>query len=74
MNSHYSMIIFWSQEDNCYVVHLPDFPFQDIHTHGNTYEEAAKHGQQVIDSYLLKRDITNTDSLAAEFVAFDNCR
>ncbi len=52
MKSHYSMMIFWSQEDNCYVVHLPDFPFQDIHTHGNTYEEAAKHGQQVIESYL----------------------
>ena len=29
-----------------------DFHFQDIHTHGNTYEEAARHGQQVIDSYL----------------------
>ena len=33
-------------------MHLPDFPFQQFHTHGNTYEEAAKHGQEVIDSYL----------------------
>ena len=49
---HYSMIIIWSEEDNCYLVHLPDFPFQQFHTHGNTYEEAAKHGQEVIDSYL----------------------
>jgi predicted RNase H-like HicB family nuclease len=46
------MIIIWSEEDNCYLVHLPDFPFQQFHTHGNTYEEAAKHGQEVIDSYL----------------------
>jgi predicted RNase H-like HicB family nuclease len=49
---HYSMIIIWSEEDNCYLVHLPDFPFQQFHTHGDTYEEAAKHGQEVIDSYL----------------------
>jgi predicted RNase H-like HicB family nuclease len=49
---HYSMIIIWSEEDNSYLVHLPDFPFQQFHTHGDTYEEAAKHGQEVIDSYL----------------------
>jgi predicted RNase H-like HicB family nuclease len=46
------MIIIWSEEDSCYLVHLPDFPFQQFHTHGDTYEEAAKHGQEVIDSYL----------------------
>ena len=50
--SHYSMIIIWSEEDNCYLVHLPDFPFQKFQTHGDTYELAAKHGQEVIDSYL----------------------
>ena len=49
---HYSMIIIWSEEDNCYLVNLPDFPFQKFHTHGDTFEEAAKHGQEVIDSYL----------------------
>jgi predicted RNase H-like HicB family nuclease len=49
---HYSMIIIWSEEDNCYLVHLPDFPFQKFHTHGDTYQEAAKHGQEVIDSYF----------------------
>lgn len=49
---HYSMIIVWSEEDNCYLVHLPDFPFQQFHTHGETYQEAAQHGQEVIDSYL----------------------
>lgn len=49
---HYSMIIVWSEEDNCYLVHLPDFTFQQFHTHGETYQEAAQHGQEVIDSYL----------------------
>ncbi|MEB3123592.1 MAG: type II toxin-antitoxin system HicB family antitoxin [Snowella sp.] len=52
MNFHYSMVIIWSNEDNCYLVHLPDFPFQEFHTHGDTYEEAAKRGQEVIDTYL----------------------
>lgn len=49
---HYSMVIVWSEEDHCYLVHLPDFPFQQFHTHGETYLEAAQHGQEVIDSYL----------------------
>ena len=29
-----------------------DFSFQEFHTHGDTYEEAAKRGQEVIDTYL----------------------
>lgn len=52
MNAPYSMVIQWSNEDYCYLVHLPDFPFQQFHTHGDTYEEAAKHGQEVIDSLI----------------------
>ena len=52
MNNHYSMVIQWSEEDHCYLVHLPDFPWQEFHTHGNTYEEAAKHGREVIESLI----------------------
>ena len=52
MNILYSMIIQWSSEDDCYLVHLPDFPFQQFHTHGETYEEAAKHGQEAIESLI----------------------
>lgn len=52
MSPHYSMVIQWSSEDNCYLVHLPDFPFQQFHTHGDTYEEAARHGQEVIETYI----------------------
>ena len=43
----YSMIIEWSDEDHAFLVSLPEFP--DGHTHGGTYEEAAKHGREVID-------------------------
>lgn len=52
MNARYSMVIQWSDEDNCYLVHLPGFPWQQFHTHGKTYEEAAKHGHEVIESLI----------------------
>ena len=52
MKNHYNMLIQWSEEDNCYLVHLPEFSFQEFHTHGDTYEEAAKHGQEVIESLI----------------------
>ena len=51
MNKHYRMVIQWSLEDNCYVVFLPDFAciVNQPCTDGQTYEEAAKNGQEVID-------------------------
>jgi predicted RNase H-like HicB family nuclease len=52
MNLSYAMVIKWSEEDQCYLVHLPDFPFQEYHTHGDTYEEAAKHGREVIETLI----------------------
>lgn len=52
MKPPYSIIISYSEADCCYLVHLPDFPFQQFHTHGATYAEAAQHGQEVIESYL----------------------
>ncbi|MEA5511618.1 type II toxin-antitoxin system HicB family antitoxin [Crocosphaera sp. UHCC 0190] len=52
MNIPERMVIEWSAEDNCYLVHLPNFPFQQFHPHGETYEEAAKHGQEVIESSI----------------------
>lgn len=52
MNHPYSMVIQWSDEDKCYLVHLPEFAWQHFHTHGHTYEEAAKNGEQVIESLI----------------------
>jgi len=51
----YPMVIVWSDEDDCYLVHLPDFPEQRFRTHGTTYEEAAKNGQEVLE-LLLEED------------------
>ncbi|WP_330203216.1 type II toxin-antitoxin system HicB family antitoxin [Cyanobacterium sp. Dongsha4] len=52
MTYKYSMVIQWSQEDQLFLVHLPEFPWQEFHTHGKTYEEAAKNGQEVIDNLV----------------------
>jgi predicted RNase H-like HicB family nuclease len=48
MSYRYSMVIQWSEEDQLFLVHLPEFPWQEFHTHGRTYEEAAKNAQQLI--------------------------
>jgi predicted RNase H-like HicB family nuclease len=52
----YEMRIIWSDEDNCYLVHLPNFPEQKYRTHGDTYEEAARNGQEVLE-LLLEDDV-----------------
>ena len=50
------MIVQWSIEDEVYIVSLPEFGDsqgerlrQRVHTHGNTYSEAIKHGEEVIE-------------------------
>jgi predicted RNase H-like HicB family nuclease len=44
---HYSMIIQWSDEDNKFIVTIPEFT--RCLTHGNTYEEAVKNGKKLIE-------------------------
>lgn len=52
--SKYQMLIQWSDEDNCYVVSLPDFPeLNQPSTDGATYEEAARMGQELLESLNL---------------------
>lgn len=45
------MVIEWSDEDQTYIVSIPEFA--GAHTHGDTYEEAVKQGQDLIDSLIL---------------------
>lgn len=55
MKPPYSMVIQWSSEDDCYVVYVPDFEpyFAQPCTHGETYQEAASQGRDVIESMIL---------------------
>jgi predicted RNase H-like HicB family nuclease len=48
---HYSMIIEWDPEDEIYVVAVPELP--GCMTHGRTYEEAVKQGQDAIESWIM---------------------
>lgn len=44
---HYSMVIQWSDEDGAYIVSFPEWGAH-THTHGATYEEAVRNGQEVL--------------------------
>jgi predicted RNase H-like HicB family nuclease len=48
---HYSMIIRWDDEDQIYVVTVPELP--GCRTHGRTYEEAVMQGQDAIESWIM---------------------
>ena len=49
MNYRYSIVIQWSDEDEAFLVHLPEFPSQHFVTHGETYDEALKNSLEVLD-------------------------
>lgn len=46
----YTIVIQWSDEDDCFVVFLPEFEdvMQPV-THGETYEEAFQNAQEVLE-------------------------
>lgn len=49
-NLKYRILIQWSNEDNCFLVALPDFKEeQQWVTHGETYEEALQNAVEVMD-------------------------
>jgi antitoxin HicB len=51
-NLKYTMVIQWSEEDQLYLVHFPDFPQQHFITHGKTYSEAASKGQEALSGLI----------------------
>lgn len=54
-SQHYSMVIRWSNEDQAYLVMLPEWQGRLIGpavTHGDTYEEAAKNGREVLEMLI----------------------
>ncbi len=46
----HTVVIQWSDEDECLVVFLPEFKniMQPV-THGDTYEEALRNAQEVLE-------------------------
>ncbi len=46
----YSMVIEWSDEDQAYIVTVPEL--LGCRTHGSTYEAAVRQGQDAIRSWI----------------------
>lgn len=50
----YSMLIRWSDEDQAYIVSFPEWEAagHSGHVHGKTYQEAAQHGEELLDNLM----------------------
>ena len=51
---HYSMVIEWSDEDDAYIVSLPEWG-DLVHTHGETYAEAVAMGEELLEGLIASR-------------------
>ena len=71
MNLKYQMIIQWSEENNAFLVSLPEFSDQQWYTHGDTYEEAAAKGREVLE-FLIESAIANNEPLPEPIVTTVN--
>jgi predicted RNase H-like HicB family nuclease len=49
--ARYSMVIQWDEDDQVFIVTVPELP--GCRTHGATYEEAVRQGQDAIDSWIM---------------------
>ena len=73
MKLKYRINIIWSDEDNCYLVSLPDFPGQQWRTHGETYSEAFDRGLEVMEELhlaVVNDDIAPPTIVTAESIEF----
>ena len=50
MPHKYELIVFWSAEDDAFVVEVPDLP--GCMAHGTTRAEAVDHAEQAIDLWI----------------------
>ncbi len=50
MSIKYELIVYWSEEDESFVVEVPELPGCIID--GKTYEQAVANSQQVIEEWI----------------------
>ena len=64
VKSRYSMVIEWSEEDQAYLVTLPEWTERVItpSTHGDTYEEAVRNGNDVLE-FLIEGTLEDGEPL-----------
>ena len=46
----YELVVYWSEEDNLYIVEVPELP--GCMADGTTHEEAVKNAHRVIDEWI----------------------
>jgi predicted RNase H-like HicB family nuclease len=46
----YELIIYWSKDDNTFVVEVPELP--GCMADGQTYAEAVKNAEEIIDEWI----------------------
>lgn len=50
MQHRYELVIFWSKEDQCFVVEVPELP--GCMADGANYQEAVKNAERVIEEWI----------------------
>ncbi len=50
MNSRYELVIYWSQDDDSFVVEVPELP--GCMSDGKTYQEAVSNTEAVIAEWI----------------------
>jgi predicted RNase H-like HicB family nuclease len=50
MTNRYELIIYWSKDDNSFVVEVPELP--GCMADGQTYAEAVKNAEEIIDEWI----------------------
>ena len=50
MNSRYELVIYWSHDDDCFVVEVPELP--GCMSDGKTYQEAVSNAETVIADWI----------------------
>lgn len=50
MQSRYELVIYWSDEDQCFVAEVPELP--GCMADGSSYHEAVKNVEAIIDDWI----------------------
>ena len=50
MNSRYELVVYWSQDDDCFIVEVPELP--GCMSDGKTYQEAVSNAEVVIAEWI----------------------
>jgi predicted RNase H-like HicB family nuclease len=50
MNSRYELVVYWSQDDDSFVVEVPELP--GCMSDGKTYQEAVSNAEVVIAEWI----------------------